>query len=631
MGRHRLRVVSQGLIAGMLLLFFSAAAAHAQSALGGDVAGSVWRLVRSGGGLTSPQGTTGVGLRSVAASDERFVVVGAEGTIAHSTDGNGWDQANSIGSSAWLADVAWGGGRFVAVGGYRALYSTDGDRWNRSQSIHLDGVESVAWGNDRFVAVGGGGTIAYSLDGDRWQWAGDTAARADLHGIAWGAGRYVAVGNEGTIVHSADGQVWQMASESGTSANLYGVAWNGERYVAVGWDLNHTGTLLHSLDGDHWEPAIRIDTRYVGLLHDVAWNGQRFVAVGSHALLFSTDGGHWQPSTHHGEIDLAAVAGNAAGFVAVSRDGSILRSADGVVWESATGVGAGGTPLPDLHGVAWGGDRFVAVGGWQDSVLHSPDGQEWLVARSAQEMPGLRDVVWDGIRFVGVGNSLGHSSDGDRWQPALTHAAGQLEAVAWSGDRYVAVGRDGLIMHSGDGDRWVRAIDSATTEDLSDVAWSGERFVAVGHHGIIVHSSDGDRWHPASRPAVPFREAQPGDDPNSIYYYFSGVAWSGDRFVAVGWGGNDHVGTVVQSRDGDSWELAAGHDELADEHFEAVAWNGRRFVAVSYFEGTIMYSVEGDRWEPAREIATVNRLNAVAAGGGRFVAVGENGTIVVSP
>ena len=38
--------------------------------------------------------------------------------------------------------------------------------------------------------------------------------------------------------------------------------------------------------------------------------------------------------------------------------------------------------------------------------------------------------------------------------------------------------------------------------------------------------------------------------------------------------------------------------------FEAVAWNGRRFVAVGShdLDGTIMYSADGDRWEPASEI-----------------------------
>ena len=185
-------------------------------------------------------------------------------------------------------------------------------------------------------------------------------------------------------------------------------------------------------------------------------------------------------------------------------------------------------------------------------------------------------------------------------------------------------------MYSDDGDRWARATDSATTEALNDVAWNGERFVAVGNHGAVVHSSDGESWRPPSQPAVPFGVTQRHDDGGwTTYYAFEGIAWNGERFVAVGWG---HMGTVVHSSDGDHWELADDHGYLADEQFGAVAWNGERFVAVGYFfDAAIMYSDDGDRWEPADEIATFDGLNDVAWGNGRFVAVGANGTIVTSP
>ena len=107
---------------------------------------------------------------------------------------------------------------------------------------------------------------------------------------------------------------------------------------------------------------------------------------------------------------------------------------------------------------------------------------------------GLDGVAWAGDRFVAVGTSIGLSEDGDLWRRARTPVDGQLTAVAWNGQRLVAVGLDGLIMYSDDGDWWSRAAHSATAETLTDVAWNGERFVAVGHHGIIVHSSDGDLW-----------------------------------------------------------------------------------------------------------------------------------------
>ena len=632
---ERLRIVAEGFLAGVLLLFFAPASAYTQPAdtPGDDNAGAVWRLVRAGGGLTSPLGRTGMGLRSVAASAERFVAVGEQGTIAHSSDGNRWVEARFNATENWLSDVAWGGGRFVAVGGYRVVYSSDGDRWQRSSSDDMGDLESVAWGNGRFVAVGDNGTIAHSRHGSRWRRVRNEATRADLEGVTWGGGRFVAVGSDGTIVRSANGEDWHSASDTGTSARLSGVAWNGERFVAVGWDYSgHELTILRSIDGDRWEPASHDSTRRLGPLDDVVWSGERFVAVGFDTILHSDDGDRWQPAAGRVEGNLNAVAWNGAGFVAVSGDGHILYSADGILWDTSGEVGGDGDPLPYLVSVAWGDDRFVAVGHWPDSILHSPNGVEWQEARYRRYLSGLSDVIWDGNRFLAVGHhSIGYSRDGDNWRRARDAGEGQLHAVAWNGDRYVAVGLDGLIMHSWDGELWSRAADSATTETLNDVAWNGERFVAVGRHGAIVHSSDGDRWQPASRPAVPFRVAQPDDRSNAIYYSFEGIAWNGKRFVAVGFDHRDHGGTVVHSGDGDRWELAADHDYLAGEHFSATAWNGERFVAVSDRDGTIMHSADGDRWEPAHETATFDPLSGVAWGNGRFVAVGGNGTIVTSP
>ena len=606
-----------------------------------DAAGKVWRLVHGGGGFASPSGKTGMGLWSVATNGELFVAVGQEGTILRSSDGNNWSAAKSepLPWQPHFSKVVWGGGRFVAVGSgeFPIASSTDGYRWESSHSPTWDILNGVAWGNDRFVAVGYDGAITQSRDGRRWQPVPQRATRADLNGITWGGGRFVAVGSDGVIVYSADGEDWQTARDTGIST-LDGIVYNGERFVAVG-----EGVILHSSDGERW------DLSRSGLnpwererLNDVVWSGERFVAVG-HKILHSSDGDRWETATVEVEgetIETAdgyewwsGIAWNGAGFVAVGLGGAILVSGDGLHWKHASDSRA---LLPNLVGVAWGGERFVAVGVYPDSMLlHSADGQRWRNASVGPDYP-VYGVVWAGDRFVAVGSTIASSADGVRWQELLPYPLDDiLSAVAWNGQDLIAVGLGGTIMRSGGGGRWTTVADSGTSEWLNDVVWGGERFVAVGNHGAIVHSDDGIHWRPASRPAVPVRIPQP-DDPEWGYSYgFNGVAWNGERFVAVGWDGrgSDRVGTVVHSRDGDHWELANDQDLLLYEDFGAVAWNGRRFVAVSShdLDGTIMYSAAGDRWEPASEIATVDALNDIAWGNGRFVAVGWNGTIVVSP
>ena len=637
---------ARGLAVGVLLLLLPWAPAEAQSAEPApeDSAGLAWRLVRGGGGVTSPRGTTGMSLKSVASNGQTFVAVGENGTFARSSDGNHWESFSPAYFGLWLTGVVWGGGRFVAVGDHTIMRSADGDLW---EPITFPGTSwnGVAWGDDRYVAVGNDGAILQSRDGRRWQRARRTATGATLLGVTWGGGRFVAVANDGGVVHSEDGVHWRKSRDTGISTPLYAVAHNGERYVAVG-----QGIILHSSNGRFWDAAAS------GLgpperLSAVVWTGRRFVAVGSR-ILYSEDGDRWQTATAQIEgeavaasslvngrvndwrIYLNGVARSGARLVAVGAGGAILVSSDGVQWKQASDTGR---PLAELHGVAWGGGRFVAVGYSLNAVLHSPDGQRWQQTSRGSAPFGLHDVVWAGDRFVAVGRTIATSPDGNRWQETPASFAGYLSAVARSETALVAVGEGGTILRSTDGgERWAAAADSATNEYLSDVVWNGERFVAVGGDGVIVRSRDGDLWRPARRPvplsrggAIAGSRYPHPDDPDWPLY--TGIAWSGERFVAVGTGGDDRVGTVAHSSDGDHWDLAADHDYLAHESLTAVAGNGTRFAAVGSFDGTIMYSDAGDRWEPAAEIATFDALNDVAWGNGRFVAVGWNGTIVVSP
>ena len=345
-----------GLLAVVLLLF---GVAMVPADDGPEV---TWRLVRGGGGLTSPWGTTGMDLSAVASNGELYLAVGGAGTIAHSSDGNRWVEATSFGVTNPLNDVVWGNDRFVAVGDYIIIHSSDGDSWQSASRINWwPSLASIAWGNGRFVAVGDGGTAAFSDNGVRWRDARESVTHGNLSAVAWGADRFVAVGDDGMIVHSDDGDRWLPASDTGTSTALYGVAWSGERFVAVGGD-----TILHSSDGDRWQPAGSLAGGHSGWLRDVTWSGGRFVAVGDYAVLYSNDGDRWLPAPLDVESPLTGVAGSGTGLVAVGWGGTILRSSDGVRWAAATEAGAG-VPLPALESVAW-----VVTGSWLSAAGPTP-------------------------------------------------------------------------------------------------------------------------------------------------------------------------------------------------------------------------------------------------------------------
>jgi len=132
-----------------------------------------------------------------------------------------------------------------------------------------------------------------------------------------------------------------------------------------------------------------------------------------------------------------------------------------------------------------------------------------------------------------------------------------LNAIAWSGSEYVAVGGEltGWIVSSADGVSWTRRDSPGSLPPLYDVAWSGSEFLAVGAHGQIVRSADGVSW----------LEGSVGID-KSLF----SVAWTDGLFETVG-----EDGTAAESADGFGW--SARVSGAAGDLYGAVWTGGRLF------------------------------------------------------
>ena len=268
---------------------------------------------------------------SVATQDSRFVAVGTGGTILHSDNGVTWTRA-SVPNDERLYDVTSNGVRFVAVGSAGTiLHSSNGEAWTEARSsgdLASNALRDVTWraSPGLFVAVGTDGVILHSEDGDSWspaQSSGSTTAI--LEAVAWSesAGRFVAVGQGGVNLSSADGNAWRTGQDL-PSSWLIGVSGDGPRIVAVG----DAGKILQSNDGLEWSEARSGGAEEIW---DVVWTGSQFITVGD-----------------NGQYDADGPAGS-----------MVLRSIDGISW---TTVATSGTPPARLTGVAWNGNRFVAVG-----------------------------------------------------------------------------------------------------------------------------------------------------------------------------------------------------------------------------------------------------------------------------
>jgi bifunctional DNase/RNase/photosystem II stability/assembly factor-like uncharacterized protein len=146
---------------------------------------------------------SGVGdeLRGVCYSHGRFVAVGCRQTILTSKDGHRWTRTGSR-HSVGLKAVAAGPDGFVAAGCGVILTSPDGRSWsNASIGSKADSVFSVAWGEGRWMAVGKSGLIFTSDDGRTWNPL-DLGTTANLHSVHYAQNRFIAVGKHGTILRT---------------------------------------------------------------------------------------------------------------------------------------------------------------------------------------------------------------------------------------------------------------------------------------------------------------------------------------------------------------------------------------------------------------------------------------------
>lgn len=302
-----------------------------------------------------------------------------------------------------------------------------------------------------------------------------------------------------------------------------------------------------------------------------------------------------------GNVILSDVVWSGSRFVVIG-PGGVGTSQDGLKWKLAAWEDVpvvaedGGRPgylWP--QSLTWGGSQFVAVGyirldprtDEKDAViLTSPDGVTWTTRRPPGSVGwNVSDVAWSGDRFVAVAvhsqPTFLTSPDGVVWSARRIIVDGYTSAIAWGGAQFVAIGayrqtRSPLILTSPDGVTWTERTspDSSQRGGLTDVAWSGRRFVAVGFSTILT-SLDGVAWS---------TQVAPGSGLQTI-------AWGGSQFVILGYG-------VFTSPDGITWTRRPARGEFLHGS-SGVAWSGTRFVAVGslrrgwfadYLKGLILTS-----------------------------------------
>jgi hypothetical protein len=194
-------------------------------------------------------------LGRVAFGGGRYVAVGESG-IFHTTNGTDWAAATGGPSFSSSVKVAWGndgGGKFVLSTGHR---SVDGQTFTAATTPPTKAAGGgVAFGSGRWVALGLGSSpsqlYAYFSDDGGDTWAAGTAPGGifqDITHAAHAAGRFVATGMQGTILYSDDGATWLSATVTGASHNLRGVA----HHPTAGFMIAGGAQVFISANGIDW-------------------------------------------------------------------------------------------------------------------------------------------------------------------------------------------------------------------------------------------------------------------------------------------------------------------------------------------------------------------------------------------
>lgn len=290
----------------------------------------------------SARGFNSLTYYDVAASPNRWVAVGPSGSIAVSEDGISWSSVTiPIVGAGPLYAVAWGDGKFVALGGLKARVSPDGYTWSDYSIAPAVSYYRIVYADGYWYAAGAYGSVSIAYDVTSWS-AAQTGVTTDLRGVAYGDGLVVVVGFGGVIIKAESGDSSFSSVTSGTTQNLYGVCRGVVEGLPLWVAVGAAGTILTSPDGSVWTSA---SSPVSSQFSDVAYAGGRFIAT-INALtpnvVTSADGVVWTIEVSSGSSQHNGIASNGAIFVGVGEVGHLETRRVSARLDSAT------VPLSDV-------------------------------------------------------------------------------------------------------------------------------------------------------------------------------------------------------------------------------------------------------------------------------------------
>ena len=461
----------------------------------------------------------------------------ASGGIFKSADGITWSTATNPAPVAMVC-VAYGNGNLVAAGrgyssgdiGYHIYSTNNGLTWSMTNINARSNWKPVS------IATNGAGT---------WVAAGpglDAGFHVCLYtstnnGVTWSSTVVGQNFNFDKVAYASNLGLWVIAPQqgyTGISTSTNGTSWTYTE-VASPYSPVSLTTDGYSFYSSGYYSGVYVTSQFTSSSTFVTketfpynGGGRYLKASSKKGEVFDIGGrGHlgyrstntatsFQQITQVPEIQFGSAASNGSLVAAVNNSNDnttvtkgIFTSPDGLTWTQRVSN-------DNMLCVTWTGSYWVAAGA-ANWIMTSPDGVTWTQKTFS---PG---GLYNFFKAFGVGSkmfafetqgtpaiSLAYSTDsGVTWttstgvlQTAFSYqnpftGKSSVQAMAYNGTNYVAVGSTSTVCYSSDGISW--SSTTAPWSSISDVTWNGTRFIGVSdytpgasNYGIV--SQDGITW-----------------------------------------------------------------------------------------------------------------------------------------
>jgi hypothetical protein len=457
---------------------------------------------RGGCCVTSPDGENWTEQDSITAFDSYdlyditwaeslFVAVGDFNDVYTSPDGEIWTEQDAYedGYSGYRG-VAYSGSHLAVVGSGCEIYSSaDGVIWERTNEGRNGRLSGVAWGDGRFAAVGSNvssrGVVMTSDGTGPWDTL-DISETEALYDICRTDSLWLAASRAGLIYHSRD-LVSFAPNHTVPTLTLFDVRYNGDYFLICGED----GTLRRSVDGITWDTLSFNTPSDINRLH---WTGTNWVAGGEYGYLYtSPDGVSWNRRivTNSPEINEFIQRGDTLWAFTDDVFGDraqIFQSLDqGNSWElmyafdSEQALVAGSIGNGRILGVTQWGDIWANTG--SDSALFEK-------IDAAEISNDVTDIHFFNDQFIAVGDSgmICTSTDGILWDSLPRATTAHILRIQEVAGRLWCMGVGGVLMSSADGLTWQE--EAGLPALANAVATNGEGWLAVGYNGAVWAQGD---------------------------------------------------------------------------------------------------------------------------------------------